>query len=103
MRDGNYQKLIDGRFAHGTDGNIPNIEIALIKLSLDGRDIPIPGNLYSDCFEPNLNASDLVIRFGRKFQSVIIRMSGSDGAGSYEVVWRFRKNGSHSRSFRQGF
>jgi hypothetical protein len=98
----NYQTLIDGRWAHGTDGNVPKIEIALVKLSLDGKDVSIPGRIYADCFEPDLNASDLVLRFGRNFRSVIITMSGSDGAGSYEVIWRLRKNGNHSRSFSQG-
>lgn len=99
----NYQTIVDGRLARGTDGNVPNIEIASIKLSLDRTQIAIPGKLYSDCFEPNLDDDSLAIRFGRDFQSVIITMSGSDGAGGYEVVWRFRKSGYHSRSFRQGF
>ena len=99
----NYQTIVDGRFAHGTDGNVPNIEIESIKLLLDGTDVTIPRKHYSDCFEPSLDGSYLAIRFGRDFRSVIVTMSGSDGAGSYEVVWRFRKNGYHSRSFSQGF
>jgi len=99
----NYQTIVDGRLAHGTDGNVPDIDIGSIKLFLDGREVAIPRKQYSDCFEPNLDGSYLAIRFGRDFQSVIITMSGSDGAGSYEVVWRFRKNGYHSRSFNQGF
>jgi hypothetical protein len=99
----NYQTIVDGRMARGTDGNVPNIEIESIKLLLDGADITIPRKQYSDCFEPSLDGSYLAIRFGRDFRSVIVTVSGSDGAGSYEVVWRFRKNGYHSRSFIQGF
>ena len=99
----NYQTIVDGRFAHGTDGNVPNIEIRSIKLSLDGTEVAIPRKLYFDCFEPGLDGKYLTVRMGRDFQSVIISMSGSDGAGSYKVVWRFRKNGYHSRSFSQGF
>ena len=98
-----YQTIVDGRLAHGTDGNVPNIEINSIKLFLDGTEVPIPRKLYSDCFEPNLDDGSVAIRFGRDFQMVIITMSGSDGAGGYEVVWRFRKNGYSSRSFRQVF
>ena len=99
----NYQTIVDGRFAHGTDGNVPNIEIRSIKLSLDGTEVAIPRKLYSDCFEPSLDGRYLAIRFGRNFQSVIISMSGSDGAGTYKVVWRFQRNGYHSRSFSQDF
>jgi hypothetical protein len=99
----NYQTIVDGRLAQGTDGNVPNIEIDSIKLLIDGTEVPVPRKQYSDCFEPNLDGSSLTIRFGRDFQSMIVTMSGSDGAGSYEVVWRFRKNGYHSRSFSQGF
>lgn len=97
------QTIVDGRLAHGTDSNVPNMEISSIKLFLDGTEVSIPGKLYSDCFEPNLDDASLTIRFGRDFQGVIVSMWGSDGAGGYEVVWRFRKNGYHSRSFRQGF
>jgi hypothetical protein len=97
------QTIVDGRLAHGTDGNVPNMEISSIKLFLDGTEVSIPRKLYSDCFEPNLDDGSLTIRFGRDFQTVIITMWGSDGAGGYEVVWRFRKNGYASRSFRQGF
>jgi hypothetical protein len=99
----NYQTIVDGRLARGTDGNVPNIEIESIKLLFDGTEVTIPRKQYSDCFEPSLEGSSLAIRFGRDFRSMIVTMSGSDGAGSYEVVWRFWKNGYHSRSFSQGF
>lgn len=103
MKTRNYQTIVDGRLAHGTDGNVPSIEIGSIKLLLDGTEVAISRKLYSDCFEPNLDDGSLAIRLAQNFQSVIITMWGSDGAGGYEVVWRFRKNGHHSRSFRQGF
>lgn len=98
-----HQTIVDGKLAHGTDGNIPKLEIGAIKLFFDGTEVAVPRKLYSDCFEPNLDDDSLTIRFGRDFQSLIVTMSGSDGAGGYEVVWRFRKTGYHSRSFRQGF
>jgi hypothetical protein len=59
--------------------------------------------LYADCYEPNLNESDLEIKFERGFQGVMISMVGSDGAGGYEVTWRLRKNGNHTRSISKGF
>jgi hypothetical protein len=95
--------MVNGKLALGTDGNIPNIEIDSVKLSFDGKEIIIPKNLYANCFEPNLDERDLSLRFSRDFQSLIVTMSGSDGAGGYEVVWRFRKDGRHSRSITRGF
>ena len=102
-KDRQSQTIVDGKFALGTDGNIPNVEIVSIKVLFDGRELAIPRKLYADCFEPNLNDQDLSMRFDRNFQSLIVSMSGSDGAGGYEVVWRFRKDSRHTRSVKRGF
>jgi len=92
------QTMVDGRPAIGTDGNIPGVEIDSMKFYLDGKEIRIPSRLYADCFEPNFGNDYVTLKFGRDLQSVTISMSGSDGAGGYQVVWRLRKNGQHRRS-----
>ena len=92
------QTMVDGRPAIGTDGNIPGVEIDSMRFYLDGKEIRIPPRLYADCFEPNFGNDYVTLKFGRDLQSVIISMSGSDGAGGYQVVWRLRKNGQHRRS-----
>ncbi len=74
-----------------------------MKLYFDGKEMKIPSRLYSDCYEPNFDNSSVTIKFGHNFQSVIVSMAGSDGAGGYEVIWRLRKNGHHTRSISQGF
>jgi hypothetical protein len=102
-RDNQYQTKVDGRFAWGTDGNIPNIEIYSMTFLLDGRKLSIPQKLFKDCYEPNLDYRFLKIRFGPQFKSVIVSMSGSDGAGGYDVVWRLESTGHHSRSINRGF
>ncbi len=51
--DDKYQTKVDGRLAIGTDGNIPSVEIASMKLYFDGKEMKIPSRLYSDCYEPN--------------------------------------------------
>jgi hypothetical protein len=98
LKDASYQTRIDGRLARGTDGNVPNIEISRMSFWLNGREIAIPKSLYSDCFEPNLERSYVKIRFRDNFQSVVVSISGSDGAGGYQVRWQLRSNGHHSRS-----
>jgi hypothetical protein len=102
-QDAQYQTRVDGRRAWGTDGNVPTIEIVSMTLVMDGRELPIPKHLFKDCYEPNLDDRFLKIRFGPQFKSVIVSMSGSDGAGAYEVVWRLMSNGHHSRSITQPF
>ncbi len=96
------QTMVDGRPAIGTDGNIPGVEIASMRFYLDGKEIKVPRRLYADCFDPKFGDDYVTLTFGRGFQEVIISMSGSDGAGSYEVIWRLRKNGQHSRSINIG-
>ena len=95
------QTMVDGRAAIGTDGSIPAVEIVSMRFYLDGKEIKIPGRLYADCFDPNFGKDHVILKFGPAFQSVIVSMSGSDGAGGYEVIWTLFKNGQHRRSIDQ--
>lgn len=96
------QTMVDGRPAIGTDGNIPGVEIDSMRFYLDGKEIKIPRRLYADCFDPNFGNDYVTLEFGREFRSVIIKMSGSDGAGGYQAIWRLRKDGQHRRSIIPG-
>jgi hypothetical protein len=99
---GNFHNRVDGRVAYGAE-SVPSVEISSVKFFFDGRAIKVPRSLYSDCYNPNFDSQKFVkMRFSRDLQSVIISMSGADGAGGYEVTWRLRKNGKHSRSFSEG-
>jgi hypothetical protein len=89
---------VNGQKVYGAEST-PEAEIASVKLFFDGRQIKIPGRLYSDCYDPNLRDNPLTIRFGRDFQTVRVSMGGSDGAGGYRVTWVFRTNGRHTRFF----
>ena len=96
------QTMIDGRPAIGTDGNIPGVEIGSMRLYLDGKEIKIPRRLYADCFDPKFGNDYVTLEFGREFRSVVITMSGSDGAGGYQAIWRLSKDGKHRRSISTG-
>lgn len=96
------QTMVDGRPAIGTDGNIPVVEIDSMRFYLDGQEIKIPRRLYADCFEPHFGNDYVNLEFGEEFRDVIVTMSGSDGAGGYQVTWRLRKDGRHSRSINPG-
>jgi len=88
---------VDGRFALGTDGNTPRMEIASVRLFWNNVEIPVPKNLYADCFEPNFEADYFRIKFSDDGKSLMVFMAGSDAAGGYQVYWVFHKDGKHSR------
>jgi hypothetical protein len=95
---GNFHNRVDGRVAYGAEG-LPSVEISSLEFFFDGKRIRVPRRLYSDCYNPNFNSPMFVkMRFSHDLQSVSISMSGADGAGGYEVIWRLRKNGKHTRS-----
>jgi hypothetical protein len=89
--------MVDGRAALGTDGGTPGVEIESFRFTLDGREVPVPRRLYSDCFDPGTGAGGLALKFGQDAGSVFVFMRGSDGAGVYDVVWTLRGDGRHSR------
>jgi len=99
VREG--QTMVDGRPAIGTDGSIPGVEIDSMRFYFDGKEIKVPSKLYADCFDPNFGKEHVTLKFGRDGRSVIVTMSGSDGAGGYAVSWTLRKNGRHVRSIDQ--
>jgi hypothetical protein len=90
--------MIDGRYAFGTDGTLPQTEIASMKLYINGNEISVPSRLYLDCYQPNLAAPYINVKFGNNSHIVVVSMHGGDGAAGYNVTWRLRKNGRHSRS-----
>jgi len=96
------QTMVDGRPAIGTDGNIPRVEIDSMRFYLDGKEIKIPRRLYADCFDPKFGNEYVTLEFRPNFRGVVVTMSGSDGAGSYQAIWRLSGDGRHRRSIIPG-
>src|SRR5205085_10670584 len=44
--------IIDGQVPLGTDCGMPRVEISAMRLFWDGKSVPIPKRLYSDCYSP---------------------------------------------------
>lgn len=88
---------VGGRTAYGTDGGVPAVEIESLRLFINGREVPIPRRLYSDCFNPGYGDGALAVKFGGDPQTVFVFMRGGDGAGVYDVVWVLRRDGRHDR------
>lgn len=85
---------IDGKFFWGTDGEIPTIATASVKVFLNGASISIPENAYDDLYEPRTDTISLV-----KLPDgvVYIKMFNSDGAGAYAVIWIFKDGKYYGR------
>jgi|GEM_PF-2157353 len=80
----------------GTDCDVPTTEIRALVVTLDGATLTIPRELYRDCYEPRPD-SNVAVRLADDRKGVFVFFSGSDGAGSYQVLWVFRVDGRYSR------
>lgn len=107
---------IDGLHPLGTDiSDLPRNELAELELSWNGKPIPIPKALYTDCFNAYLSVGN-----GRTLSSgepYLMGLLGEDGSSvlvdmfvretsvicGYEVLWILRRNGDHSRFVRYGY
>lgn len=96
------KNLIDGRVAYGAEA-VPRTQIKSIEFYFDGGEIKVPRWLYADCYNPNLGSEYVNVRFSRNLQSVLVTMWGADGAGAYGVIWVLRRDGKHSRYFKDAF
>ena len=103
----NYVRKIDGREVIGSDGLIPYAELSSFTLKWNGKDIPVPEKLWKDCYNLGVGAynepehpepgHDPKVKVTEDGEYLIIRFSGSDGAGYYDVIWILAKNGQHAR------
>jgi hypothetical protein len=83
---------ISGRQVWGTDGSFPNTQVKGINVSVNGKKIEINNVLYSDIFECTNTFN--VYKNGDTY---FVYQWNSDGAGAYQVVWVFTKDGLHQR------
>ncbi|TRZ45119.1 hypothetical protein [Robertkochia solimangrovi] len=80
--------FIDGRPVHGTDGNLPKTQVKNIEVKINSKSIKVHQLFYSDIFECD-NTFD-TFKIGDTY---FVYQSNSDGAGGYEIVWVFTKDG----------
>jgi hypothetical protein len=102
---------IDGRKPIGTDCGIPRFEIASMRLFINGKEVVIPRSFYSDCYTPPFfkdykergwMQNYLALKFSDDLKGVFVFLAAGDGAGVYDAIWIFRKDGHHSRFTNSG-
>ena len=91
-QDEKWVTAINGRPVWGTDGNFPKTQVDNIEIKIDGRVIEIHKVFYSDIYECDNEWS--IYKNGDTY---FVHQWNSDGAGAYEIVWVFDKNGLKQR------
>lgn len=78
-----------GQQIWGTDGTIPTTHYASVSVQIGKQKIKIPEKQIENLF--NINTDNAKSYFDSKTETVYILMMNSDGAGTYEVLFMFRK------------
>ena len=78
---------IDGKRPMGTDGTMPGLSIQMVMFQINGTVVDLPENAYHDLF--NLNKHTWKCYLNRT-GTIMISSSHSDGAGYYQLVWKFK-------------
>lgn len=87
-------RKVDGRRVLGTDAGPPEhlkSELTTVAVVWNGTRRSIDKRLFADCF--NTSAIPARVLVSDDFQSVMITLSGGDGAGYYEVTWTASSDG----------
>ncbi|WP_125077687.1 hypothetical protein [Rufibacter latericius] len=92
LRESKWVVAIDGRPAWGTDGNFPKTQVTGVHVILEGERIQISKAFYGDIYECTNTFS--VYKNGNAY---FVYQWNSDGAGGYQIVWVFTKEGLKQR------
>ena len=89
----------------GTDGGFPSWEFKSFEVTVDRHRWKVPLRLWQDCYEGGFRtfadgSKNYWITLAPDGQKLALGMNGSDGAGTYYVVWYLRADGRHSREIR---
>ncbi|MGC4045764.1 MAG: hypothetical protein QM758_18395 [Armatimonas sp.] len=96
----------EGKHWWGCDGGLPYLELVEFSVRVDGKVWTFPRSLWSDCYNPRLEYIGkypaLIVTLAPDGKRLTVQMSGSDGAGSYTVLWNLYANRRPTRSIGSG-
>jgi hypothetical protein len=92
---------INGKQYWGTDGGMPKEEYKSIVIYIGQRKTILPGSAFENLFEPSLYNTE--VHYDKAHDIVYIESTNSDGAGSYEVIWKIEKGKYKGRLIAYGF
>jgi aryl carrier-like protein len=89
-------ELIDNKNYWGTDGGMPQTEYKTITLKIGQRIVQLPRAALENLYEPSLY--NIEVYFNKEKNIIYIQSINSDGAGSYEIIWKI-ENGKYKERF----
>ena len=85
----------------GTDGGIPKTEYKAMEVSIGKRKVSLPQSALDNLFEVSL--FNTIVNYDKPNDILYIQSFNSDGAGSYEVIWKVEKGSYKERYVAYGF
>jgi hypothetical protein len=92
--------IVDGIRVYGIDGPPPYdydsymiTRIKTMSLEINHQSILIDKSMYSCFLDPNIGEQYFAAYFSEDNRSVFVLLSGSGGAGAYNVIWCFSADG----------
>jgi len=97
----NQIELIDNKKYYGEDGGVPKTQFEKVEIKIGQKNIILPKIALEGLYNPNLfNAQ---VNYDITNDIFYIQTMNSDGAGSYEVIWKIEKGVYKNRLVAYGF
>lgn len=94
-------QLIDNKKYWGTDGGIPKTEYKSVEVHIGNKKVTLPHKALENLYEISLNNTH--VNYDQTNDIIYIQSMNSDGAGSYEVIWKIEKGVYKERYIAYGF
>jgi hypothetical protein len=80
----------DHLYWFGVDGELPRRVVERITVERDGQEVPIPDRVYADFGAIACEPQQWLVQLFASGDRLLVRYSGSDGAGSYKAELYFK-------------
>lgn len=94
-------QLIDNNKYWGTDGGLPKTEYKSIEVYVGNTKLTLPYKALESLYEVSLYNTH--VNYDQTNDIIYIQSMNSDGAGSYEVIWKIEKGIYKERYIAYGF
>jgi hypothetical protein len=94
-------ELIDNKKYWGKDGGMPTTQFESIVIKVGQKTISLPKYALEGLYEPSIYSAE--VNYDKATDTFYIQTMNSDGAGSYEVIWKVEKGIYNDRLVAYGF
>jgi hypothetical protein len=94
-------EFVDNKKYWGLDGGVPTREYKSIEVTIGERKIFLPKTAFGNLYEPSLYSTH--VNYDKANDIIYIQAMNSDGAGSYEAIWKIEKGVYKEKYIAYGF